>query len=167
MLSKQTSEKISEFLKDYDKLLILGIGNPLRGDDGLGPLLLDVLYDKLVQVTDKNTDNVYLLNSETTPENHTLEIRNLKPSHIIIVDAVEFDTTPGEIINIDVDQIDTFNVSTHTMPVSFIINYIEKTVGSKVLTIGIQPKQMTLINTISDEIKESVEELTDLFVELV
>lgn len=139
----------------------------MRGDDGLGPLFLDILYDKLVKITDKNTDNVYLLNSESTPENHTLEIRNLKPSHIIIVDAVEFDTTPGSIIKIDKNQIDTFNVSTHTMPISFIINYIEETVGSKVLTIGIQPKQMTLVNVISDEIKESIEELANYLVEIV
>lgn len=139
----------------------------MRGDDGLGPLFLDILYDKLVKITDKNTDNVYLLNSESTPENHTLEIRNLKPSHIIIVDAVEFDTTPGSIIKIDKNQIDTFNVSTHTMPISFIINYIEETVGSEVLTIGIQPKQMNLVNVISDEIKESIEELADYLVEIV
>lgn len=145
----------------------MGVGNPLRGDDGLGPLFLDILYDKLVKITDKNTDNIYLLNSESTPENHTLEIRNLKPSHIIIVDAVEFDTTPGSIIKIDKNQIDTFNVSTHTMPISFIINYIEETVGSKVLTIGIQPKQMTLVNVISDEIKESIEELANYLVEII
>lgn len=107
------------------------------------------------------------MNSESTPENHTLEIRNLKPSHIIIVDAVEFDTTPGSIIKIDKNQIDTFNVSTHTMPISFIINYIEETVGSKVLTIGIQPKQMTLVNVISDEIKESIEELANYLVEII
>ena len=60
----------------------------MRGDDGLGSLLSEQLYDKLVKLTEKNTDNIYLLNTESTPENHTLEIRNLKPSHIIIVDAV-------------------------------------------------------------------------------
>ncbi len=53
------------------------------------------------------------------------------------------------------------------MPVSFIINYIEQTVGSKVLTIGIQPKDMILVNKISDEVKESIDELTNLLVKLV
>ncbi len=139
----------------------------MRGDDGLGPLLSEKLYEKLVNLTDKNTDNVYLLNTESTPENHTLEIRNLKPTHIIIIDAVEFDATPGEMLLIKKEQIDTFNISTHSMPISFIINYIEESIGSKIITIGIQPKQMELINTISDEIKTSVEELTNIIVELV
>ncbi|MBR0473317.1 MAG: hydrogenase maturation peptidase HycI [Methanosphaera sp.] len=139
----------------------------MRGDDGLGPLLSEQVYNKLVEITDKNTDNVYLLNTESTPENHTIEIRNLKPSHIIIIDAVEFEAKPGEMLLINKEQIDTFNISTHSMPISFIINYIEETIGSKIITIGIQPKQMEQINTISEEVKESVEELTNIIVELV
>ncbi|WP_245837675.1 hydrogenase maturation peptidase HycI [Methanosphaera cuniculi] len=141
------------------------MGNPLRGDDGLGPLLSEKLYEKLVNITDKNTDNIYLLNCETTPENDTSTIRQLKPSHIIIVDAVEFDTTPGEIIIIDKKQIDEFNVSTHSMPISFLINYIEKTIGSKVMIIGIQPEEMLLINKISTPVKESVETLSNIITE--
>ena len=65
------------------------------------------------------------------------------------------------------EQIDTFNVSTHSMPISFIINYIEETIGSKIITIGIQPKEMNLANNVSEEVKRSVEELTDMLVELV
>ncbi|WP_095609206.1 hydrogenase maturation peptidase HycI [Methanosphaera cuniculi] len=162
---KQISCNIKQFLDNYDKLLILTIGNPLRGDDGLGPLLSEKLYEKLVNITDKNTDNIYLLNCETTPENDTSTIRQLKPSHIIIVDAVEFDTTPGEIIIIDKKQIDEFNVSTHSMPISFLINYIEKTIGSKVMIIGIQPEEMLLINKISTPVKESVETLSNIITE--
>lgn len=158
---------MSEFLNSYEKLLIFTIGNSIRGDDGLGPLLSDILYDKLVKITDKNTDNVFLLNTESTPENHTHEIRTLNPSHIIIVDAVEYDADPGEMLIIHKDQIDTFNVSTHSMPISFIINYIEETIGSKIATIGIQPKQMELNNTISEEVKESVDKLSDIIVNLV
>lgn len=143
------------------------IGNTLRGDDGLGPLLSERLYTRLSLLEDKDTDNIYLLNAESTPENHTLEIRNLKPSHIIIIDAVEYDAKPGEMLVIDKEQIDTFNISTHSFPISFIINYIEKTVGSKVLTIGIQPKEMNLINRVSDEVKESVEKLCDMIIDVI
>ncbi|HIH36095.1 MAG TPA: hydrogenase maturation peptidase HycI [Methanosphaera sp.] len=167
MQSKQIYEKLSEFLNDYDKLLIFTIGNSFRGDDGLGPLLSENLYEKLSNLTSKNTDNVFLLNTESTPENHTHEIRTLHPSHIIIIDAVEFEANPGEMLIIQKEQIDTFNISTHSMPISFIINYIEETIGSKIMTIGIQPKEMKLVNIISDEVKESVDELSDMLVELV
>lgn len=162
---QQISSQLKKFLKNYDKLLILTIGNPLRGDDGLGPLLSEILYEKLIKITNKNTDNIYLLNTETTPENETSKIRELKPSHIIIVDAVEFETKPGEIIIINKNQIDEFNVSTHSMPISFIVNYIEKTIGSQVMIIGIQPEEMLLINKISKPVKESVDELSNIIVD--
>ena len=37
------SEDIDLFLKNYDSLLILGIGNDIRGDDGLGPYIINQL----------------------------------------------------------------------------------------------------------------------------
>ena len=68
---------------------------------------------------------------------------------------------------IDKDVIDTFNVSTHSMPISFIINYIEETIGSQIITVGIQPKEMNVVNVISPEIIESVEELSNLIVDII
>lgn len=138
----------------------MAIGNTLRGDDGMGPVLVDVLYEKLTN-SDINSDNLYLLNAATAPENHTVEIREINPSHIIIVDAVEFGQKPGSFMIVDKEQIDTFNFSTHTMPISFLMNYIEESIGSKILTLGIQPKDMTMVNTISEEVKESIEELSE------
>ncbi len=68
---------------------------------------------------------------------------------------------------IDKDDIDTFNVSTHTMPISFIINYLEETVGCNIITVGIQPKDMKMVNMISDEVRRSVDELSTKIVELI
>ena len=44
------------------------------------------------------------------------------------------------------------------MPISFLINYIEK-------IIGIQPEEMLLINKISTPVKESVETLSNIITE--
>lgn len=151
-------------MKGYDKIVIMGIGNTLRGDDGLGPMLIDILYDKLVN-SSINSDDVYLLNAGTAPENHTIEIREINPTHVIIVDAVEFNQEAGNFIIVNKEQIDTFNFSTHTMPVSFLINYLEDSVGCEILTLGIQPKDMKLVNIISDEVKESIEELSEKIIE--
>lgn len=151
-------------MKNYEKIVIMGIGNTLRGDDGLGPMLIDTIYEKLINST-KNSDEVYLLNAATAPENHTVEIRQINPTHLIIVDAVEFDEDAGSFLIVDKQQIDTFNFSTHTMPISFLINYLEDSVGCKIMTIGIQPKDMRLINIISDEVLESIEELSQTIIE--
>ena len=144
----------------------MGIGNTMRGDDALGPLIIDKLYEKLSTI-DKNTDNIYLLNAATAPENHTIEVRKIQPSHIIIVDAVEFDAEDGTFLIIDKNQIDTFNFSTHSMPLSFLINYIEEYIHSQIMTIGIKPKDMTRVNTVSAEIEESMNELVDYIVGII
>ena len=96
--------------------------------------------------------------------NHTIEIREINPSHLIIIDAVEFSQEPGSFIIVDKNQIDTFNFSTHTMPISFLINYLEDSVGCNVLTMGIQPKDMTLVDTISTPAQQSMDELVELIV---
>ena len=108
---------------------------------------------------DVDSDDVYLLNAATAPENHTIEIRQINPSHLIIIDAVEFSSDAGSFIIVDRNQIDTFNFSTHTMPISFLINYLEDSVGCKIMTLGIQPKDMTLVDTISGEVQASIDEL--------
>lgn len=141
----------------------MGIGNTLRGDDATGPKLIDIIYEKLVN-SEVDSDNVYLLNAATAPENHTIEIRQINPSHLIIIDAVEFSDVPGSFIIVDKKQIDTFNFSTHTMPISFLINYLEESVGCEILTLGIQPKDMTLVDTISDEVNSSIEELAETII---
>ena len=77
---------------------------------------------------------------------------------------MEFSDKPGSFIIVDKKQIDTFNFSTHTIPISFLINYLEDSVGCKILTLGIQPKDMTLVDTISDEVNSSIEELAETII---
>ena len=86
----EISKEIDLFLKNCDSLLILGIGNDIRGDDGLGPyiinqlsILKDFILNKsnpndLREDTNRNTfinqdndfeffDNVYDINTGNTP----------------------------------------------------------------------------------------------------
>jgi hydrogenase 3 maturation protease len=77
---------------------------------------------------------------------------------------VEFDDKAGSFIIVDKKQVDTFGFSTHTMPISFLINYLEDSVGCEILTMGIQPKDMTLVDTISPEVMESIDELVELII---
>jgi hydrogenase 3 maturation protease len=50
------------------------------------------------------------------------------------------------------------------MPISFLINYLEDSVGCEILTMGIQPKDMTLVDTISPEVMESIDKLDELII---
>ena len=44
------TEQLEEFLQDYKKLIIMGVGNELKADDGLGPYFIQILSQDLKDI---------------------------------------------------------------------------------------------------------------------
>ena len=64
------TEQLEEFLQDYKKLIIMGVGNELKADDGLGPYFIQILSQDL-----KDKPQITLINAGSVPENFTGKIR--------------------------------------------------------------------------------------------
>ncbi len=141
--------------------MILGIGNQLRGDDFLG----SVIARELIQKSD--CENSVIIDGGTVPENFTGVIKKENPSHIILIDAADMNRPPGYIKIIEKDDISQYNISTHAMPLSFLMKYLEHTTKAQIILIGIQPKDMELVDAVSPEIKKSVEYVVDLIYDLI
>ena len=148
-------QELKKFLKDHKLVIFLCIGNVMRGDDAIGPILA-----RKLKVIFKKQKDFIIINAETVPENYTGLIRKEEPSHIIFIDAVEMDMNPGEIKLIQSNEIANYSISTHAMPISFMIKYIESFTDAKILLIGVQPKNIDLSNQVSNEVKNGVEELS-------
>lgn len=153
---------MKKFLKNHGKIAILGIGNEIKGDDSLGPAIAKKL-SKLFT----NNEDITIFDGGTVPENYTGSIRKENPTHIILVDAVEMKEEPGHIRVVQKDEIANYNISTHAMPVSFLIKYMETTIDAEIILIGIQPKQMELDQNISKEIEESIDKVVNALFELI
>jgi len=153
---------LKKFLKDYKKVVILGIGNEIKGDDAIGP----IIAKRLSTLFDRDND-IVIFDGGTVPENYTGSIRKENPTHIILVDAVDMKKEPGYIRVVEKEEIAGYNISTHAMPVSFLIKYMEATIGAKITLIGIQPKQMELNEGISKEVKKSSDEIVETFFEII
>lgn len=136
----------------------MAIGNELRGDDGLGPLFAK----KLFEITN-DSSKVVVIDGGTVPENFTGSLRKEKPSHVILIDAVEMNGNPGDMKLIEKERISQFNVSTHAMPISFLIKYLETTSSFKIILIGIQPKKLVLGEEITIEVENSLNDLVKIF----
>jgi hydrogenase 3 maturation protease len=143
------------FLKDFEKLLIMGVGNVLKGDDGLGPFIIN----KLENI---NNPNLVLINASTVPENFTGLIKKEKPSHIIIIDATLMDKKPGSIGIFTKDEFKNINISTHSMSLSYLIKYLEKDNLFKILFIGIQAENLDFSDSLSSSVQRSSNDLIDL-----
>ncbi len=146
---------MKEFLENHDKIAILAIGNEIKGDDGLGPSIA-----RKLSVIFQDNKNVVVFDGGTVPENYTGSVREFDPTHIILIDAVEMGEEYGYIRLVKKEEIANYNISTHSMPISFLIKYMETTIGSKIILVGIQPKSMELAEDISKEVQESIEEVT-------
>lgn len=145
---------LEDFIKDHGKIMVICIGNDMRGDDGIGPYVAGEIEDLT-----KDDGDLIVVNTGTVPENYTGLIRKVQPSHIIFIDAVEMKMEPGDIKLVQKDEIANYSISTHAMPLSFMIKYIETFTKTSMLLIGIQPNNMDLSNDLSDEVKIGAEEL--------
>ena len=129
--------QLKDFLKDFEKLIILGVGNELKSDDGVGPFIVKNLMAENIE-----SDRLLLIDSGTVPENFTGKIRKENPSHVIIVDACLMGCLPGDIRIVDKDDFTNIGISTHSMSLSYFVKYLERDTDFKIIFVGIEPETM-------------------------
>jgi hydrogenase 3 maturation protease len=138
-------ESLSNRLKG--KVMILGVGNPLRGDDGVGPYLIEQL---------KGQVNAILLNCEEVPENFLGQIVKNQPDSILIIDAINLGMSPGVAATLEEDELEGISWATHHASLRLFINCLKADTQATVLIMGIQPKSTEFGSAISVEVKETV-----------
>jgi len=134
------------------KYLVMCIGNRDGGDDSVGPYIAD----KLKKIHDKD---FLIIDCGTVPENYTSIVKNQKPKNLLIIDAVEMGLRPGEIRIIPKEKIGLMHISTHNIPISVLITYLESYTDNIVL-IGIEPKKLS--GKITETIKKSADKLAKI-----
>ncbi len=148
MTSTGGREQIRELLTNRlsGKVIILGVGNTLRGDDGVGPYLIEQLEGQV---------DASLLDCGDIPENFLGKIAAQQPDSILIIDAIDFGMTPGTVALVEQDNLERINWLTHHASLQLFINCIKAYTGAGVVVLGIQPKSIDLGNEISTEVRET------------
>lgn len=153
-------EDLEGWLRGCSRLVILGVGNPLRGDDALGIELLKKLRGKVPR-------RVKLIDGGVAPENFVGRIRAFKPSHVLIVDAARFGGEPGEARLIMPEQIAGIAISTHAMPLYVLAELISEGMDVKVALLGVEPKILDLGDEISPEIEDAIKNYASLLLSVL
>jgi len=156
---------LKQNLKDAGRVAILGIGSDLRGDDVAGILTAQQI-EKIIG-RKKTITQARVFIGATAPENLTGEIKRFQPTHLIIIDAAEMNATPGHIEILNPDTISGATFCTHSLPVKVIIDYLLQSFKFEVITIGIQPKTLTVGATPSKEILAAVKQLSSILGKLL
>ncbi|WP_296797885.1 hydrogenase maturation peptidase HycI [uncultured Methanobrevibacter sp.] len=149
---------------------MVGIGNELKYDDGVGPYIISEL-NKL-----NLNENILLINAKTVPENFTGKIRKENPSHIILVDACLMGLNPGDYKIVNKDDFADIGISTHSMSLSYFVKFLNH---DNILFIGIEPESLDLIDQDSlgvlgadlmdfnGELTENIQKSADEIIELL
>jgi len=133
------------------KISILGIGNRLRGDDGIGP--------EIIKRVNKPLSSLVLLDVGETPENYLGKIIREKPNTVVLIDAVDFGAPPGTINIIESHNIGDGSLSTHNISLKIIMEYLQKETSADVFLLGIQPKNTEFGKEISEPVRESLKKI--------
>lgn len=149
--------QLGDFLRDFEKLIVLGVGNELKSDDGVGPFIVKKLIGE-----DIENDGLMFINAETVPENFTGKIRKENPSHVIIVDACLMGLQPGEIRIVDKNDFADIGISTHSMSLSYFVRYLEKDTDFKVIFVGIEPETMDWGEAPTAEVEKTAYEFMEI-----
>ncbi len=136
-------------------LLIWGMGNPLRGDDGAGVRAAELLQERL---TGKEGYEVRIC--ETQPENFLGLLRRNPPAKLLICDASEMGLPPGSLRRFSPLEMAQENWSTHGYP-------LEKLLAPflglfPILCLGIQPENTDFGTELSPSVARGVERLANL-----
>jgi hydrogenase 3 maturation protease len=140
------------------KVLLIGIGNTLRGDDSAGPALIASLEGKV---------NAGLLDAGEVPESYFGRILDAKADTIAIIDAADFGAMPGDVAVLETEDIAGLSASTHQMPLGLFFRFIKESSQAEMFALGIQPAHITFGEPMSPEVEASVHALAELLGELL
>lgn len=117
------------------RVLILGVGNALFGNDGFGPEVIDYLSHHFTI-----TDDVYAIDVGTGARKvlFTVSLSETRPEEIVIVDAVDWGQEIGLVSEIPVESLPVTKVddfSLHQVPTSNMLRELQDDCGVKVSVI--------------------------------
>lgn len=136
------------------RVLILGVGNMLFGDDGFGSAAVDYLSKNC-----NIPDDVYVMDVGIGAGDvlFTLGLSKQKPKKIIVLDAVDVKRKPGEIFELSIDDLPTNKItdfSLHLFPSANLLKELRDQMGIDVVILACQAERIP--DAVSPGLSDSV-----------
>ncbi|MGB9683698.1 MAG: hydrogenase 3 maturation endopeptidase HyCI [Candidatus Bathyarchaeales archaeon] len=146
---KPADKKLKEWLSNAERVVVAGIGNPIRMDDFIGVKIVRDLHGKV-------SEKVLLIECETVPEGYIQQIVEFNPTHVLLIDAAVMGLEPGEYRLVKPEHLKVFPaISTHMLPLRIFCEYIAKTTNAKIALLLIEPKQTDFGEGLSREVEDA------------
>jgi len=114
------------------KRMLLGVGNRLSRDDGVGPVIARALEDS----------DWIAVDCGTAIENIAGSVRKERPDLLVVVDAAVMGLPPGSVRRLPIGSHDHMLASTHGLPLSFVLERF-RTAASRIVLLGVEPEDFS------------------------
>jgi hydrogenase 3 maturation protease len=160
-MAGSVEKDLKDWFADKKRVVVVGVGNPIRQDDNVGLKILEGLQGKV-------PDTVCLLECEMVPEGYLLDIEEFKPSHVLLIDAAVLGCKPGEASLVKLNEVAAFSaISSHMLPLRLFCEYVEKSTGAKIRLLLVEPKTMGFGEELSPELQAATKRLTGILLTLL
>jgi hydrogenase maturation protease len=139
--------------------LVIGLGNPLRGDDGVGVRVAQILAEQTlppgVEVVDGGTQGLGLVNLMEGWQ------------RVILVDAAEVGKGPGQFVRFLLDEAqllgDDQHVSVHAAGLrdALLLAQALKMLPGEIIIFGVQPANLKWDSALSPQVEATLPDLTE------
>lgn len=148
MLNNRNPSSIPAFLQKSRnrKIVIAGIGNILRRDDGVG-----VHISSNIQ----QTKQITVINAEVSIENYIGKINQIKPDILLLIDCMHLNMAPGGYKFVSMDDITDHTFTTHNIS----LNRLNCFFSMETYVLGIQPGDISFGEVLTDEVRDSARQI--------
>jgi len=151
---------LKKWFADAERVVVAGIGNPIRTDDFVGMKIVQDLEGKV-------SEKAHLLECETVPESFLEPIIEFNPTHVLLIDAAFLGLKPGAARLIDPERIADFPaVTTHMLPLRIFCEYLTKMTEAKIALLLIEPKNTEFGESLTAEVQTAAEKIANILQKL-
>jgi hydrogenase 3 maturation protease len=143
------------------RIVLAGIGNPIRKDDFVGVRIIQNLKGKTAK-------NVFLIECETVPESFTQQIIDFNPTHVLLIDAAILGLKPGESRLIEPEKLtSSSSYSSHMLPLGIFCEYVSQASKAKIGLLLIEPRDTEFGEGLTPELEAAAKSISRILLKIL
>ena len=148
-------KELKKWLSGAERVVVAGIGNPIRMDDFVGVKIVQGLNGEV-------SDRVLLIECETVPEGYVKQITDFNPTCILLIDAAVLGLKPGEARLADPERLVSFPAFfSHLLPLRIFCEYVEATTKARIGLLLIEPDKTDFGEGLTTNMMASAKKITE------
>ena len=156
-----TQKELEKWFSRAEKVVLAGVGNPIRMDDYVGVRVVQDLQGRV-------SENVHLIECETVPENFIPQIIDFSPTHVLLIDAALLELKPGSYTLLEPKRLTTFPAfSTHMLPLRIFCETLEETTKAKIALLLVEPEKTDFGEGLTPSVQGSVKEIVRILLKVL